>query len=987
MFHSYGDARSVSTKQTTFVIIDADKEDSLVVANVTETPLVNSYWDTDSGTIMASTSSSSAPTAAATTSQQQQQQVPQTVSTTAPDRSIVNLVVTEATLLSGNLDECFSVDDESCVAGVAAVSALTRHVSKNHPVLVFPKFEKQSQFVQVHPLGWSVNRLILQGLLGWKVLMSTPSLLLQNAKDQFGSQHDLTYLQSTEFPLLMTNVAVPPSVSWSGENYHEYIHYDDATGIALLSIANSNEPLNIDAVEATWGALHQIAERNKHLGCLPWSRHEQERNQLFQTYQEIYMNGYSSNSHSSSSSTSSDQPLCWIPVIYYDDHNLHDFLQGILQHPYPPFLIVDVAENAPDLYPIPIRVPIPTSLTTTTSSSSMEGTNQTTILSNSTVASTTTTRSSSTNNNNNTNVTSTPQSSSFVWIHSFGRKDDVYYQHELHLDFSTQPPLLTNVSLLEYEMEILPQEFRDATYAQHIAFLRQQADQAVVNDPLVGYSTEFPVARDGEYRQCQGGECQIGNLFTDALRWYAKAHVAFVTAGGLRGDGWPAGPVHISNIWASLPFPNSICTGTMSGKSLFYLVDYSMATATFEAWDSEDGDRLIQVSGMNIVYNTAIPKGQSRIVSVDIWNSEVQQWLPLERHALYHFATDSYVCSAYDPYPELLGAHGNFTMEGEVPGKIGEALIQTVVADYLKQLEEPYVAAIQGRLVNNTNNFNIMNMTASQDSCEPGQYWSGRQETCVACPDSTHVQFSDTRIEFQGQSGRNGGIVPTEDSKLSHIYNATKFNSTTNSSLFDNVLQGRILLVNRELSNFSVVPKAIPSWLKFLENGQLSERFRVGGPTTTLASGSSMALDFIVGDSSLKSGTALGTVSFGILGRSIAGDEGIRSCDDFGRDATFDVVLQISPPPENNELGNFRYVGLSIMCLTLATAVFFGSSLYKYRDTAILKTMQVRAALDSLLVDGSASSHFAILVVDRKSHSFWSPSAAVSFSWHSPFCH
>lgn len=168
---------------------------------------------------------------------------------------VVNLVLTCATLLSGDLHECLTADDPDCRAGVAAVSTFIRHLNPVEPTLVFPKFEKQSQFVQVHPLGWNVNRLVLQELLQWKLLMSTPSLLLQNQRDNYGSKRDLSYLQSPQFPLLITNVDVPPSNSWAIAN-HEYVHFDPDTHIALLSIANSGEPLNHDQVQSAWGVLH-----------------------------------------------------------------------------------------------------------------------------------------------------------------------------------------------------------------------------------------------------------------------------------------------------------------------------------------------------------------------------------------------------------------------------------------------------------------------------------------------------------------------------------------------------------------------------------------------------------------------------------------------------------------------------------------------------------------------------------------------------------
>ena len=856
------------------------------------------------------------------------------------DRSVIHLVLTEATLLSGSsLEDCASVDDESCTGGVAAVSAYVRHFTKQQqqptqPTLVFPKFEKQSQFVQVHPLGWSVNRLILQGLLKWNVFMSTPSLLLQNARDNYGSQRDLTYLQERTFPFLLSNVQVPPSLSWGANSeYHKYIHFDDDTGIALMSIANSDEPLNHPQVESIWGSLWIVHDRNVALGneCGnsdtaeadndSTSPEEETRKQqeLFASYQDIYLNGPSGQTTTTTTESSSPD-FCWIPVVVFDDGqegNFQTFIQGIMRHPYPPALIIDVDKQAVEEYPYPMLIPVDVPVT----------------IDNTTLGIPT--------GEEETTTTTTTKTKS-VWIHSFGRKDDVYYQHQIFLG-NERPPRITNITLIEADLEVLPEAYKDDIYARHITYLRQQADQAIQNDPQVGFSTAFPVARAGEYRRCQAGECEIGNLFADALRWKADADVAFVTSGGLRGEGWPAGPVHMSNIWSSLPFPNSLCTGTMSGISLFQMLDYSIRTATFEGEDTNDGERLLQLSGMQVVYNTQIPIGTSRIIGMKVWDDDEEKWLDVERLSMYSFVTDSYMCSAYDPFPEFLGANGNYTLEGEVPGTVNDYLVQNVVAEYLGQLEEPYNASIHGRLVNNTEVFEVLDLVQTIENCPQDTYWSIAKGGCLQCPDSTFIEFTDEYLEFDGQIGSEGGIIPNDDSKASSVIVGLNSN-LSDMAIFDNVLQGRIMLLNREMFNFTFSARAIPSWLKFIDatTGDYSEQFVVGGPPTLLPSGSSYPLNFVVGDHELQAGTATGTVSFDISGQSLypADEQAIRVCDSHISDVAFDVMLKLSPPNEEIYLGNARYVGLSLMAIALLTATFFGTFLLKNRTTMILRTMQ-----------------------------------------------
>merc|ERR1719253_1124637 len=101
-----------------------------------------------------------------------------------------------------------------------------------------------------------------------------------------------------------------------------------------------------------------------------------------------------------------------------------------------------------------------------------------------------------------------------------------------------------------------------------------------------------------EWRMCMGGECPLGNLFTDAIRWSTNADFAVLASGGLRGPGWPAGNVTVGDLWAALPFINQLCTGVMSGVSIYRLLNYSTAVSAFESTYTPMGDRLLQVSGM-----------------------------------------------------------------------------------------------------------------------------------------------------------------------------------------------------------------------------------------------------------------------------------------------------------------------------------------------------------------------------------------------------
>ena len=101
--------------------------------------------------------------------------------------------------------------------------------------------------------------------------------------------------------------------------------------------------------------------------------------------------------------------------------------------------------------------------------------------------------------------------------------------------------------------------------------LRVLADDAQTDTPIIGYTEFMPIHRIDEFRKCKAGECPVGNLFTDAIRWYTKTDVGFTSSGGYRGLGWPEGPVKLTDLYASLPFPNTPCQGKENTKQKLFL--------------------------------------------------------------------------------------------------------------------------------------------------------------------------------------------------------------------------------------------------------------------------------------------------------------------------------------------------------------------------------------------------------------------------------
>ena len=71
-----------------------------------------------------------------------------------------------ATLLSGEIDDCPTINASTCQRGVATCMAFARDLkataiaSPNDLIMFLPTFDHQTLFVQMHPLSWGVNAVV-----------------------------------------------------------------------------------------------------------------------------------------------------------------------------------------------------------------------------------------------------------------------------------------------------------------------------------------------------------------------------------------------------------------------------------------------------------------------------------------------------------------------------------------------------------------------------------------------------------------------------------------------------------------------------------------------------------------------------------------------------------------------------------------------------------------------------------------------------------
>lgn len=110
----------------------------------------------------------------------------------------------------------------------------------------------------MHPLGLSINGLILNEMMGINIVISRHSILLQNKIDFNVSIFDLSDMQTQDMLLLMTNVGVPPKNSWYP--YTRAVHFEENTGLAVMSVSTSDKEFNLPPLESAAGMLRYVAK-------------------------------------------------------------------------------------------------------------------------------------------------------------------------------------------------------------------------------------------------------------------------------------------------------------------------------------------------------------------------------------------------------------------------------------------------------------------------------------------------------------------------------------------------------------------------------------------------------------------------------------------------------------------------------------------------------------------------------------------------------
>ncbi|CAB9516276.1 Gamma-aminobutyric acid (GABA) B receptor [Seminavis robusta] len=762
----------------------------------------------------------------------------------------VTLILSSASLLSTTkMGRCYDAYDDSCKGGIAALMAYARNNTVDSDIgrLVLPRIDIKSSFVQMHPLDWSVNRLVLKDYFNFDVFWGVLSFTTQQL---YSKERDVSDLQSTDFPLLASTLDIPISNAW--KQFVQDIHFHEETGLAVMKVVRSRDrnhdriQKTIESCKSLLSVIHQI---NWQAGCFP-----QEEPTPYWSYMQSSALWYNLSQTSSQQQQHPEHP-CWIPVIItgqgFDPPMMDTFVDALATYEkFPPAVIYQ-----------PLGI----------------------------------------------DKFATPGKVHNTWVY-WNPAYKIYGFDQLRLHLRHDPSLthtqneVLDLTVTQEDTGNIDEQVKDDQFVRDIEFLKDLMVEAEINDPLLGNTTEMLYTREGQFQRCYGGECPLGNLFADALRWRAQADVAVINSGGVRGSGWPAGEVRTSNIWRSFFFANTLCEISMSGLSLFRLFNYSTSLATFRPWNSNaadrPGDRLFQVSGARITYNTEL--NTSRLISMKIWDKETQEYEPVDRLKIYKVASTSWECEGFVPVPDYLTTE--LVMKGERPAEIVDELVQNVVGSYLQSLNgKVYDTSIKGRLINDTDSLQAMDWIQTEESCPFRTYWSEEYLTCFDCPDVSQVQFAEEMLNGEGVSGQDDAYL----------------------------LQATV--VNGENFTITVLPKQIPSWISWApEGGAISSTSVTSRDAGTgnedqvlLEPAQTHTFSFVATSRDLDAGIAQATVSFAVQdGGSYPGCSG-------------DDVKPELKKPEGS-----RYAGFVLMAISCLMSISFAAWVYWNRDDRVVHKLQ-----------------------------------------------
>ncbi len=164
-------------------------------------------------------------------------------------------------------------------------------------------------------------------------------------------------------------------------------------------------------------------------------------------------------------------------------------------------------------------------------------------------------------------------------------------------------------------------------------------------------------------------ESNLGNLVCDAMRRATGADVAIQNNGGIRAT-IPRGKITLEQVYTLLPFDNNLMTMELTGAQIAGILEQNART-----------DGMLQVSGLEVVYNLAAPEG-GRVQALSIGGR------PVAYTRVYRVTTNDFLAAGGDRFG--IFREGRNTVIGDT--------VRDAFLAYLRE-QSPVSPRIEGRIV------------------------------------------------------------------------------------------------------------------------------------------------------------------------------------------------------------------------------------------------------------------------------------------------
>ena len=188
---------------------------------------------------------------------------------------------------------------------------------------------------------------------------------------------------------------------------------------------------------------------------------------------------------------------------------------------------------------------------------------------------------------------------------------------------------------------------------------------------------------DGSRDSCRAGECEMGNLVTDAMlarvgdQGYS---IAIQNGGGLRAS-IAAGAVTVGDVLAVLPFQNTLATMKLSGADIVASLEAAVNAV------EEGAGKFPQVAGLRYTLDLTVAPDAGRVKNVEV--REGDAWSPIDEGKVYGVVTNDFMRKGGDGY-------ALFASRAVDPYDYGPGM-EEVVAEYLAN-NAPYQPKLEDRI-------------------------------------------------------------------------------------------------------------------------------------------------------------------------------------------------------------------------------------------------------------------------------------------------